>query len=42
MMGAVMHGELLDAYRMHQQLAETEQLHEDWMLKAAPFVLRQP
>ncbi|MDB5828400.1 MAG: hypothetical protein JWQ73_2620 [Variovorax sp.] len=42
MMSAVMHGEPLNAGRMHQQLAEIERLHEDWMRKAEPFVLRQP
>lgn len=40
-MEAVMQGLPLDANRMHQRLAEIARLHEDWMMKAEPFVLRR-
>lgn len=42
MMTRVMEGESLNADRMHQQLAEIDRLHADWMRKAEPFVLRKP
>jgi hypothetical protein len=39
-MAAVMQGLALDPDRMHLRLAEIERLHEDWMCKAEPFVLK--
>lgn len=39
-MEAVMQGLPLAVDKMHQRLAEIDRLHEDWMTKAAPFVLR--
>lgn len=40
-MEAVMQGLPLDADKMHRRLAELDRLHEDWMRKAEPFVLRK-
>ncbi|MFM9428608.1 hypothetical protein RCH10_005071 [Variovorax sp. GrIS 2.14] len=41
-MEATKQGLPLDVDRMNQRLAEIERLHEDWMRKAEPFVIRKP